>query len=354
MRVDSEQLPQHIKRGLKPLYTVYGEETLLALEAADRIRAQARAEGYAEREVLTVDTGFNWSDLAMSGSSLSLFGSRRLLELRIPTGKPGVQGADAIKRYCVDLPPDTVTLVFLPKLDKTTLASAWFEALDAAGVTVTANLVPAARLPQWLAGRLEFQGQRADPDTLQMLADLVEGNLLAAQQEVLKLALLFPPGLLAVEDVRAAVTDVARYDVFKLGETVLAADTARFAHMLEGLRAEGVAPPLVLWAITEELRALWLVSGGLAAGKPLPTALRDARVWGRRADLMPRAVRNAHLPDLERALLHAADVDRMVKGLARGDVWDELLQLGLRITRPAPPARARRNRPQGNRFHESR
>jgi len=335
MRIDSEQLPQHLKRGLKSLYTVYGEETLLALEAADRIRAQARAEGYGERDVLTVDTGFNWSDLAMSGNSLSLFGSRRLLELRIPTGKPGVQGADAIKRYAIGLPPDTVTLVFLPKLDKATLASGWFEALDAAGVTVSANLVPVARLAQWLAGRLDLQGQRADPDTLRMLSDLVEGNLLAAQQEVLKLALLFPPGPLAAEDVRAAVTDVARYDVFKLGETVLAADTPRFVHMLEGLRAEGVAPPLVLWAIAEEIRALWNISGALAAGKPLPTALRDARVWGRRADLMPSAVRDVRLPDLEQALLHAADVDRLIKGLARGDVWDELLQLGLRLTRPA-------------------
>jgi DNA polymerase-3 subunit delta len=348
MRIDSEQLPQHLKRGLKPLYTVYGEETLLALEAADRIRAHARAEGYGERDVLTVDTGFNWSDLAMSGNSLSLFGSRRLLELRIPTGKPGVQGADAIKRYSTDVPPDTVTLVSLPKLDKTTLASAWFEALDAAGVIVCANLVPAARLPQWLAGRLDLQGQRADPDTLQMLADLVEGNLLAAQQEVLKLALLFPPGPLAAEDVKSAVTDVTRYDVFKLGEALLTADTARFAHMLEGLRAGGVAPPLVLWAIAEELRALWHISGALAAGKPLPTALRDARVWGRRAELMPRAVRDARLPDLEKALLHAADVDRMIKGLARGDVWDELLQLGLRLTRPVRSA-ARANRTQGNR-----
>ena len=147
MRVDSEQLPQHLKRGLKPLYTLYGEETLLALEAVDRVRAQARADGYSEREVLTVESGFDWSRLAMSGNSLSLFASRRILELRIPSGKPGVQGAEAIKRYASDLPPDTVTLVSLPKLDKATLTSGWFEALDSAGVTVAANLVAPTRLP---------------------------------------------------------------------------------------------------------------------------------------------------------------------------------------------------------------
>jgi DNA polymerase-3 subunit delta len=344
MRVDSEQLPQQLTRGLKALYTVYGEETLLALEAADRIRAQARAEGHSEREVLTVETGFDWSDLAMSGNSLSLFGSRRILELRIPSGKPGVQGADAIKRYAVRLPPDTVTLVSLPKLDKATLASGWFEALDAAGVSVCASAVPPTKLPQWLAGRLALQGQHTDPNTLQMLADLVEGNLLAAQQEVQKLALLFPPGTLASEDVRSAVTDVARYDVFKLGETLLAADSARFAHVLEGLRSEGVAPPLVLWAITEELRALWRVSGALASGTPMPAALREARVWGRRAELMPRAVRRVGGTDLEQALLHAGEVDRMIKGLARGDVWDGLLQLGLRLALPVPSSPARGNR----------
>ena len=344
MRVDSEQLPQHLKRGLKPLYTLYGEETLLALEAADRVRTQARADGYSEREVLTVESGFDWSRLAMSGNSLSLFASRRILELRIPSGKPGVQGAEAIKRYASDLPPDTLTLVSLPKLDKATLTSGWFAALDSAGVTVAANLVAPTRLPQWLAARLALQGQQAEPDTLQLLADLVEGNLLAAHQEVRKLALLFPAGPLALEDVRSAVTDVARYDVFKLGETLLAGDPLRFARVLEGLRGEGVAPPLVLWAITEEVRALWRVAGALAKGKPMPAALREARVWGSRSELMPQAVRRTGGADLEQALLHAGEVDRMIKGLASGDVWDELLRLGLRLAQPAPSSPGRGNR----------
>jgi len=344
MRVDSEQLAQHLKRGLKALYTVYGEETLLALEAADRIRACARAAGHTEREVLIAESGFDWASLAASGSSLSLFASRRILELRIPTGKPGIEGAEAIKRYVADLPPDTVSLVLLPKLDRTTLAAAWFEALEGAGVCVAANPVPPARLPQWLAGRLEQQGQRADPQALQFLSDMVEGNLLAAQQELHKLALLFPPGELSLEAVESAVVDVTRYDVFKLGEALLAGDQARFVKMLEGLKGEGVAPPLVLWAIAEEIRALFRVQAGTAGGRPLPVALREARIWGARAELLPRALGRLRPAELEEALLHAAGTDRMIKGLARGDVWDDLLRLGLRLMPGTPANLSRGNR----------
>jgi DNA polymerase-3 subunit delta len=339
MRVDSEQLGQHLGRGLGPLYTVYGEEALLALEAADRVRAQARAAGHAEREVLTVESGFDWSLLAMSSNSLSLFGARRILELRIPSGKPGAEGAEAIKRFAADLPPDTVTLVLLPKLDRATLATAWFEALDSAGVTVAANPVPPARLPEWLAGRLAQQSQEADAQTLQFLADMVEGNLLAAQQEIHKLALLFPPGRLTLEAVEPAVADVARYDVFKLGEALLSGDRARFVRMLDGLKGEGVAPPLVLWAISEEIRALLRVSTAVSQRRPMQVALREARVWGARAELLPRALQRLPASELEEALLQAAAADRMSKGLVRGDVWEALLGLGLRLM-PAAAARS--------------
>jgi DNA polymerase-3 subunit delta len=260
-----------------------------------------------------------------------LFGTRRILELRIPNGKPGAEGAEAIKRLAADLPPDTITLVLLPKLDKATLATAWFEALDAAGVTVAANPVSPARLPEWLAGRLEQQGQRADADTLRFLADMVEGNLLAAQQEVHKLALLFPPGQLTLEAVEPAVADVARYDVFKLGETLLSGNRARFVRMLDGLKGEDVAAPLVLWAIAEEIRTLLRVAAALGRRQPLQAALRDARVWGARAELLPQALRRLRPAELEDALLQAAATDRMLKGLMRGDTWEELLRLGLRL-----------------------
>jgi DNA polymerase-3 subunit delta len=344
VRIDTEQLAQHLGRGLKPVYTIYGEESLLVLEASDRIRKRCREEGYSEREVLSVEAGFDWSQLAASGNSLSLFATRRLLELRIPTGKPGNDGAEALRRYAADLPPDTVTLISLPKLERTQQSSSWFDALDAAGIIIAANPVTVARLPRWIADRLALQDHQVDEQTLAFLVSRVEGNLLAAHQEVQKLALLFPPGKLDPGQVKDAVLDVARYDVFKLGEALLAGDAPRFARMLNGLRGEGAAPPLVLWALAEEARALLHVGRGLAAGRPPQQLMREARVGGARAELMPASARRFTARELEDTLLHAARVDRMIKGLSRGDVWDELLQIGLRLLGPSRDVRPNRGR----------
>lgn len=337
MRITTEQLQQHLSRELKPLYTVYGAETLLALEAADRIRAKARAEGYTERDVLTVDSGFKWSELAFAGNSQSLFAARRILELRIPTGKPGAEGSTALQSYCDNPPPDTLTLICLPGVDWRAQKAGWFETLERAGVAVEAKTVTRKSLPEWLAGRLRAQRQEAEPETLDFISDRVEGNLLAAHQEVQKLALLFPAGLIAFEQAREAVLDVARYDVFNLGEALLEGDVLHLARMMDGLRGEGVAPPLVLWALTEEIRAIGRVLDAFAAGKTPPQLWRDTRVWGNpHQNLMQQNCRRFTKEQVEAALLHAAKVDRAVKGLIRGDVWDELLQLGLRFSSAAP------------------
>lgn len=340
MRIDSEQLPQHLGRGLKPLYTIVGEEILLALEAADRIRARALQAGHDERRVVVADAGFDWGELAMLGSSLSLFAPRRLIDLRIPTGKPGKDGSEALQQLASDLPQDTIVLVTLPGLDRQTQQSKWFEALDAAGVIVHAATVRRERLGAWLASRLSQQGQSADEATLDFLASRVEGNLMAAHQELQKLALLFPKGPLPFEDVKNAVLDVARYDVFELGPTLLRGERAHFVRMMDGLQGEGVAPPLVLWAIAEEARAMARVRAALDAGQPLPQALREARVWGPRQDLLPAALRRIDASRLLEVLCQAAAADRMIKGLAAGDVWDALLQLGLALMGPPKPGRA--------------
>ncbi len=340
MRLDSEQLAPHLARGLKALYAIHGDEPLLALEAADRLRAEARRAGYAVREVLQAEAGFDWGRLAQSGSSLSLFGDRRILELRIPGGKPGVEGAQAIQAYCGNLPPDTLTMVILPRLDRSQQQSAWFGALEGAGVAVAANPVGRAELPSWIAGRLGAQGHKADADTLQFLAERVEGNLLAAWQEIQKLALLFPPGPLDFGQVREAVLDVARYDVYQVSAAMLAGDAARLARVLEGLRGEGEGTPLVLWVMTEGIRALARVLEGLKQGKPMASLLREARVWGPRQDAIQRAVKRVDAARARDALMHAAEVDKAVKGLKDRDVWDELLQLGLRFCRPVAAKRA--------------
>jgi DNA polymerase-3 subunit delta len=339
MRIDSEQLPQHLARGLKSLYVVYGEEMLLALEAADRIRAKALEQGFDERRVLVAETGFDWGELAMVSNSMSLFAPKRLLDLRIPSGKPGKDGSEALQQLAGSLPEDTVTLITLPGVDRQSQKAKWFEALDGAGVIVQAAAIKRDRLGSWLAGRLALQDQQADAQTIGFLVDRVEGNLMAAHQEVQKLALLFPAGALPFDEVKNAVVDVARFNVFEIGATLLKADRVHFVRMLDGLRAEGAAPPLVLWAITEEARGMARVKAAMAGGSPLAQALRDARVWGPRQELMPTALRRLTQAQLIAALRRAAGIDRMIKGLGHGDVWDSLLQLGLELMAPAQQGR---------------
>lgn len=327
-----EQLEAQLARQLAPLYVLHGDEPLLSLEAADAIRARARAAGYAERVVLMADRGFKWGELGAAGASMSLFGDRQLIELRIPTGKPGTEGAAAIQAFCAALSPDTFALVTLPRLDKAGQNAAWFGALERTGVVVNIFPVDRQKLPEWIAERLARQKQRADKDTMQFLADSVEGNLLAAHQEIQKLGLLFPPGQLDFESVRAAVLNVARYDAGKLTEAMLAGDKARLARMLDGLRGEGEPAPRILWILAEEIRAVSRVRTGLAAGRPLADVCRENRVWGEaRQTLIARAARKVNSAFVAAALSHAATIDRVIKGVARGDAWDEMLHLALRF-----------------------
>ena len=351
MQLRLEQLGAHLGKGLRALYTVHGDEPLLAQEAGDLIRTAARASGCTERQVHVVaGAHFDWSALLAASQALSLFAERQLIEIRIPSGKPGKDGSQALQRYA-ELAADNadvITLVQLPRLDRTQQSSAWFAALDAAGVTVRVDPVERPALPQWIAQRLAAQGQRvasgeAGQRTLAFFADRVEGNLLAAHQEVQKLALLHPPGELAFEDVEAAVLNVARYDVFKLGEAVLAGQVARALRMLEGLEAEGEAAVLVHWTLAEDIRGLKRVKDAVAAGKPMPIALREARAWGAKERLLERAVGIASERALGELLAAAQVCDGLVKGIPHpdwpADAWEALKRLVLMACeRLVPPA----------------
>lgn len=341
MQVRADQLAAQLAKGLKPLYTVWGDEPLLAQEAGDAIRAAARAAGCSERQVHTVaGAHFDWSGLLGASQALSLFAERQLIEIRIPGGKPGKDGSEALQRYCEQLSDDIVTLVQLPRLDRTQQSSAWFGALDAAGVTVRVDPVERKALPQWIAQRLSAQGQRVQGGdegqrTLAFFADRVEGNLLAAHQEIQKLGLLYPAGELGFEQVEAAVLNVARYDVFKLGEAVLAGQVGRALRMLEGLQAEGEAAVLVHWTLAEDIRALKRVRDAVSGGKPLAMALRENRVWGAKERLFERAV-PLLTDNAIAALLEAAQVcDGLVKGLRHPDwpldAWEALRRLVLML-----------------------
>ncbi|MCX7194137.1 MAG: DNA polymerase III subunit delta [Proteobacteria bacterium] len=333
MQLTGEALPRHLASGLKPLYVVYGDALLLVIEAADSIRAAARNAGFSERDTLIAEQYFKWDELRNCAQSLSLFATRRVVDLRIPGGKPGLEGGQALQDYVSHMSDDVLTLITLPKLDWAAQKTQWFSALARHGVMICADDIPRNQLSDWLAGRLMRQAQSTDKLTLEFLADRCEGNLLAAFQEIQKLGLLFPTGVLSFEQVKEAVMDVARYDIFKLSEAMLAGDTARYAHILDGLRAEGTATVLILWAISEEVRTLGKLLYATQRGESLRDAMRDMRVRKDKQSLVENAARRLKLPHIERAIGHAAKLDKIIKGLRHGDVWDELLQLGMRFAK---------------------
>ncbi|HSI53332.1 MAG TPA: DNA polymerase III subunit delta [Ramlibacter sp.] len=353
MQLAAAQLDQHLQKGLRPLYTLHGDEPLLIQEAADAIRAAARTQGYTERTVHTVaGAHFDWSEVLAAGGSLSLFADKQIVEIRIPSGKPGKEGSPALQQLAEGAPGNdsTLTLVLLPKLDKMTKGGAWFSALDANGITLQVEPVDRAALPQWIAQRLARQNQRVRAGdegqrTLQFFADRVEGNLLAAHQEIQKLGLLFPEGELDFQQVESAVLNVARYDVFKLSEAVLAGQSARVQRMLDGLKAEGEAEVLVHYTLSEDIRALKRVKDAMAAGRPLPMALREQRVWGLKERLFERVLPRLTATTLDNLLHSAHLVDGIVKGLkAPGwptDGWQALQRLAFSLCSECAPTPSR-------------
>jgi DNA polymerase-3 subunit delta len=356
MQLAASQLTPHLQKGLRSLYTVHGDEPLLVQEAADAIRAAARTQGYSERTVHTVaGAHFDWSEVLAAGGSLSLFADKQIVEIRIPSGKPGKEGSPALQQMAGNAQGNdsTLTIVLLPRLDKMTRTGAWFGALDANGVTIQVEPVERNALPQWIAQRLQQQGQRVASGeegqrTLQFFADRVEGNLLAAHQEIQKLALLYPEGELSFDNVESAVLNVARYDVFKLSEAVLAGQAARVQRMLDGLQAEGEAEVLVHYTLAEDIRALKRVKDAMAAGRPLPMALREQRVWGLKERLFERVLPRLTMTTLDNLLNSAHLVDGIVKGLKvpdwPADGWQALHRLAMTLCRecavqPSAPPR---------------
>lgn len=334
MNLRPDQLSAHLEGALAPLYILFGDEPLLIIEAADAIRAAAKAQGFDERETLIVDRHFRWEQLTVAAGNMSLFGGRTLIDLRIPTGKPGREGGDALQRYVTHLDANTLTLITLPEVDWAARKTAWFKALSNAGTLLELNAPPRERLPAWIAQRLARQEQNAPQDALDFIAEHVEGNLLAAHQEILKLGLLHPPGALTLEDVREAVLSVARYDIDALREAMLEGDPARCVRLVEALRAEGAAPPLVLWALATEIRTLATLAAARDAGQSLDATMKVERVFNhRRRTQLSNALPRLRRSTLQTALLAAARLDRIVKGVAHGDVWQEFIQLTLRVSR---------------------
>ncbi len=347
MQLGLSALSTHLQKGLKSLYTVHGDEALLQMEAMDTIRQVARSQGFTERSSYVVQgANFDWAEVMNAGQSMGLFGDKQVIEIRIPTGKPGKEGSSALQKIAeLSQGNDAVlTLVALPRLDKATQSSAWFAALDSFGVSIKIDPVERGALPQWIAQRLNIQGQRVQAgaegqQALQFFADRVEGNLLAAFQEVQKLALLYPEGELTLEQIESAVMNVARYDVFKLSDAVLAGKAERTERMLDGLQAEGEAAVLVHWALAEDIRAMKRVADAMSAGRPLAMALRENRIWGAKEKHFERILPSVQMGTVSKLLQAAHQVDGVVKGLKHADwpsePWQALHRLAQMVVRVA-------------------
>lgn len=331
MRVKPEQLSSQLQRGLAPIYLVCGDEPLQVQESGEAIRVQARQKGYSEREILTVSPVFDWDLLWQTSHSLSLFAARRLIELRLTGAKPGDKGNAALVDYVAHPAPDTVLLITASKLDAQAQASSWFKALERTGVVVQVWPVEARTLPAWIMQRLRAKGMQASSEAAALLAERVEGNLLAAAQDIEKLYLLYGPTSIDAVKVAEAVADSARFDVYDLVDTALLGDAVRATRTLYGLRAEGAEPTLVLWALVREVRSLAGMAYDCRKGASVEPVLIKHRVWEKRKAAVRQALQRHPLRHWQKLLSIAARIDRVIKGATPGNAWDELLQLSLAI-----------------------
>ncbi|MBA1198328.1 DNA polymerase III subunit delta [Pseudomonas plecoglossicida] len=333
MKLAPAQLNKHLQGTLAPVYIVSGDDPLLCQEAADAIRAAARQQGFDERQVFSADASFDWGTLLQAGASLSLFAQRRLLELRLPSGKPGDKGAAALIEYCSRPAEDTLLLISLPKLDGSAQKTKWGKALVEGSQCQFIQIWPidVQQLPQWINQRLAQAGLSAQRDAVDLIAARVEGNLLAAAQEIEKLKLLAEGNQITVETVQSAVADSARFDVFGLVDAILKGDATHALRMLEGLRGEGVEPPVILWALARELRLLAGIALQFSQGIPLDKAFSQARppVWDKRRPLVSKALQRLSAQRWAQLLQDAQRIDAQIKGQAPGSPWTGLTRLAL-------------------------
>lgn len=322
MKIQANQLSTHLQKKLAPCYLVSGDEHLLVAEALDTIREAARGNGFSTRDLHVATAGFDWSALLSSGSNLSLFAEKRIVELRLPTGKPGRAGGQAIVDLLGQCGDDLMLIVVAPKLDRGTQSAKWVKTLEASGVSVPVWPVEARELPAWINARMRRAGLEPDRDAVMLIADRVEGNLLAAGQEIEKLRLLLGAGKVSAEDIRRAVANSSRFDVFKLVDAALAGDAKRVVKVLAGLQGEGVEPVIVVWAITRELRTLARLGDAVAAGGDLAKSMQKVGVWRTRQGLI-RSCFARHRPGAFHQMLKTAGrADLAAKGRLAIDPWE--------------------------------
>jgi DNA polymerase-3 subunit delta len=346
MRLRADQLDKHLEKQIASIYLISGDETLLVQECADSVRSHCRKQGFTERQVYHIDNSFDWQTFINEISALSLFADRKLIELRMPTGKPGDAGTKAIEYFCEQKPADIVLLILCDKLDGSAARAKWHKAVDTTGVTIPIWPVDLQQLPRWIEQRLRSRGLSATPDAVQLLADRVQGNLLAGAQEIEKLRLYVDDkagviNTVSVETIAAVVADNARFDAFALAEDALAGRTSQCLRALAGLRGEGIEPPVILWVLTKELRTLYRCAELVTQGQSADRAIDGAGVWERRKPLMKQALQRLNQTQLGALLQLAQQIDVAIKGGAPDNPWlllDRLI-LGLAQRQPTPQTR---------------
>ena len=331
MRIKFDYLQNDLKKGLKPVYLVSGDEPLQQMEACDAIRRMARKQGFSEREVFHVERGFDWGLVFQSANSLSLFAEKKILELRFNSAKPGDAGSKALCEYCQHLNADTLLIITMPKIDAAGQRSKWFKQLDQAGVLIQIWPVEINQLSGWIANRMRQRQLKPGPEAVKLLAEKVEGNLLAAAQEIDKLA-INAPATVDIDDIMQAVDDAAKFDVFKLVDAILQANFSRIAHILHGLKATGEEPIYILWALTREIRNMTSMAYAKNQGEALGAVFKKHGVWDKRVPMVKAALARFNEKQWAGLLQQAVKVDQVIKGVKAGNIWDELLDLSLAMS----------------------
>ncbi|WP_455375365.1 DNA polymerase III subunit delta [Kaarinaea lacus] len=331
MKVYPADLDSTLARQLHAMYIVSGDEPLQQNEVCDAIRAAAKKQNYTERHVLNVDKGFDWEQFLAISNSMSLFADRQLIELRMPTGKPGDVGTKVLTEYAENPSPDCVVVLICGKIEKQTQKTKWFTQLEGNAVFIQIWPIEVGQLSGWIQNRARSKGMKLTPAAVQFMVDSLEGNMLAASQELDKLFLLYGDTEIDDDAVIDAVSDSARYDLFGLVDTSLSGDAKRVARMMHGLRGEGVEPVLVTWALSREIRSLIPMAVSVSSGKRPEQVVSHPSVWAKRKPLVAAALKRHSATNLQHMLQHAAKIDRIIKGLSAGNVWDELLQLALSL-----------------------
>jgi DNA polymerase-3 subunit delta len=331
MKIYADKLVETLKQKSLRIFIVSGDEPLLVQESCDVVRRGLKAQGFIERDLFYAESGFDWSGLLYSSNSMSLFAEKKLIEVRLTTGKPGDAGGKVLTELVSSLSDDSALLLVLPRADQSTQRTKWFKSVEAVAGFVQVWPIEAKELPRWLENRFRQAGLKVTRDALRAMAQRTEGNLLASVQEIERLKIVVGDREVNLADVSSSVVDSARYDVFKLIDAGLAGNFNRCVRMTAGLKAEGVEPLFIVNMLVREIRSMESIKTAINQGTGQREVFKKARVWDKRVSLVTKCLDRHDSRSLQEMLLQLGSVDRTVKGLDSGDPWRKLQDVVFRL-----------------------